>query len=432
MQLIQKEKVKSGVKLFYIWIFLYFFTASADLLNVPVGLFKLKAGHIIAAMLFVYYTLAQRVLIFDRRLTAPFALLFISMLISLIFSPMPFRSVGYIGVYLINFFCYFLLPFNLLLHFNEKKILNLYWLSLFCVGLYAVIQVALSAIGIRDPFIRQWIGTLARAHAFTYEPSYYALVMTPLVMFYNFKLLLEPFQKKDIFPFLGMNSLLLLSTSTAGFFSYFIFLGVILYVRCRSYMKIYLMSFLEPFFVLLLLLSTLMMPILKRYFLKFFYVGWFVHLSFLARWKGLVAAWKVFLKYPLFGVGLGGIGPYLYREAHGGDISLKDLPFKAYEGFEPTNAFTELLGSLGLLGLFSFTFLAWRFLGLFRHVIRDEFEEKKTLLGLWIVLVVMLLELQFNQGLFRHYVWIHAAITYAYSFKRERYLEYSSSESVIK
>ncbi|MFI5333804.1 MAG: hypothetical protein ACHQT8_01395, partial [Chlamydiales bacterium] len=56
----------------------------------------------------------------------------------------------------------------------------------------------------------------------------------------------------------------------------------------------------------------------------------------------------------------------------------------------------------------------------FRKVLRIpslSLDERKMAYGLIFSLLVLILELQFNQTLFRTYIWVHAAMTYGFLHK---------------
>ena len=127
------------------WIFVYFLTLSAELLNVQVYLYKLKIGHVLAAgLFFVFFSLYRKIYI-DRSVRAPAIALFFSLLLSALFSSHIFRCAGYLGVYIFNLIAYFILPYNLFV-FRGSKILTIYFASFILMGIYASAQVAFSLI----------------------------------------------------------------------------------------------------------------------------------------------------------------------------------------------------------------------------------------------------------------------------------------------
>jgi O-antigen ligase len=314
------------------------------------------------------------------------------------------------------------------MRFDHQKIFNIYWLSFKVIGFYAVMQLVFSAFGIMDPFLRQFLGKLARPHAMAYEPSFYALYMCLFVMFYNAMFVLgesKVFKISKFVPLFIVNILLIVSTSTGAFFAYLIFLGI---VFCFSFLKdlkehakvirknlLKLSGFL--IFVFSLFASFFPKVFLSTFF-KFFVGLALTHWSFTIRLQGMINSWNVFLDYPFFGVGLGGVGPYLYRQfSPEGDLpkNLSEL-----EIYDPTNVLTEVLASLGLYGLIVFCLLGCVIVRLFLKAISlpdISKQEKLQASALFISLIVAMIVLQFNQGLFRTYLWVHTAMNVGFFLK---------------
>ena len=119
--------------------------------------------------------------------------------------------------------------------------------------------------------------------------------------------------------------------------------------------------------------------------------------------------WDLFLENPFFGVGLGGVGKELYMQHHFGDaaVLLTNPTLEQLEPFDPMNVTTEILASLGLFGTFAFALLLFRCAKYLRpHT------------PFFLSTIVMLTALQFNQGLFRPYVWVHLALALGYVHKK--------------
>ena len=123
----------------------------------------------------------------------------------------------------------------------------------------------------------------------------------------------------------------------------------------------------------------------------------------------------LFKENPIFGVGIGGVGPHLHKVLENGVVA---TTLKEMEIHDPTNVFTEILASLGLVGLMVFGFLFYKYWILFKEVMQKSLsltiDERRTAIALMLSLVCTLIVLQFNQGLFRSYIWVHAAITLSY------------------
>lgn len=412
--------------IFYVFLFLYFVFSSGELLHLVIGIYKPKIGHILALFFFGYLVMTKRSWKIERPLFNAFLFILASLVLSAFLGAAPRRSFGYIAVYLFNFAVYFFLPLQILLTIELDKFFRVYWSSFLFVGIYALYQVLLSLFGIYDPLALQRIGTIARGQAWTYEPSYYALYMIPFVMFHNGKALLRgkvshPFRKR--LKLFCQNLLMAVSTSTGLIISYPVFFLVTLmkttnplHLVAKRKIKKALLAFTGT----VLVSTALFYEIALHSLFKFFYFGFQNHLSFLARWEGILASCETFLQHPFLGVGLGGVSTKRYHDHSVYDFKLDSL--EDFEFFDPTNCFTEVLASLGIVGLFAFMYLGWVFYRSFQKVMKDDavdLESKKTATALFISLVVMIVALQMNQGLFRPYVWIHAAVVYGY-FQRIR------------
>lgn len=424
-------------------IFLFFFTLSADLLNVKAILFKIKVNHILGLLLTILSVPIFRIFSVNKQIFYCSLYLLSSLLISSCFSLVKVRSMGYTLIYLFEFFCYFLIPIHLIFHFNHKKILKIYWASFILTGLYAAFQLVFSFFGIIDPFLGQFLGKYARAHAMAYEPSFYALYMSIFVMFFNTKILLSIknlFRFKTITSLLLVNLFLIISTSTGGFFAYFIFLATVAVFCCfKNIDKSYLLKNtlkLIFFFCLLFFSFAICFPnIFLTTFFKFFTGLAFNHWSFVLRWKGMVNSWNVFIENPLFGVGLGGVGPYLFKR-HSPTGALPEN-LSELEIYDPTNVLTEILASLGLYGFVALIMLGIFIFYLFKKTISLETvhqEDKQYAISLFVSLVVSMVVLQFNQGLFRTYLWVHTAMNVGFFLKmihlHERRTIYDQSNSI--
>jgi len=400
-------------------IFLYFITLSADLLNVEIGLFKAKLNHLLALLLGISVLASKKVLVIERKIVQSFFVILVSLALSMFLSSYFERCLGYLCIYLFYFLFYFIIPFNLVLHEESSKIFKLYGFSFACVGVFAFLQLALSLLGIDPPYVQQKIQEIARPNGFSYEPSYYALYMTIFVMWWNAKKLLAPtffLGKRDVLRFLLVNGLLLLSTATSAFFSYFVFAFVFLVFPLkdfpwakRNFLKVSLV-----FTICFLIPAAIFWSFYLTTFFKFFTFEFYLHHSFAERWESIKNCFQIFLSHPFFGVGLGGISPLLFQEGKGQSSSydLEEISI-----FEPSNMFTEMLASLGVVGFFSFLFLSYAFFSKFLQVVRNPFinkEEKKLATAFFLSLITIILALQFNQGLFRGYIWVHAALTYGY------------------
>lgn len=427
---------KNYLGLFYFLVFLYFFTLCGDHLNVQITLFKFKLNNLFAGILLGILFLTRKLVFIPKSILLPSIYIFLSIFLSTLFGVHKFRSVGYLLAFLFEFVFYFIVPFNLMYQFNRMKVFSAYLFSYKCLGIYAIMQLVLSLFGIRDPLLMQWIaGGIARPHAFAYEPSYYALCISAFVMYYNTMFLLRDQSENRQYrfgQFALVNIFLLVSTSTGGFMAYFILLFVCLGFQYLGYIGSYAIDFrsnlkkiIKAFCVLVGAIGCVSFDLLSRYYLKFFILGT-RHGSFGERWRGIINAWDTFIENPLLGVGLGGVGPYLYQKRTG--IDPVGLELNVFEGFDPTNVLTEVLASLGLVGIIGFILLGRWVFQLFKSVHDAPFievQDKKISTALFISLIVVVIELQFNQGLFRNYIWAHTGIVCGYLARLKK--EYSIS-----
>src|SRR5262249_41846086 len=153
-----------------------------------------------------------------------------------------------------------------------------------------------------------------------------------------------------------------------------------------------------------MLSATIFSELYGKTFLKFFYVG-IVHESFFTRFSGIFSALKAFSENLIFGVGIGGIGPYITEQF---GLNIPTLGFfdqQALEkrgvahlfSYEPTNVLSEILGSLGIYGLIGFCIFAIVIWCHFRTLLQDariSQEEKINLIALLISIIVSLICLQ--------------------------------------
>lgn len=404
-------------------VFFYFLTLSGELLHVELGLFKPRVNHLISSLLFLFVLKSQKKIRWDKDLFIPLVLLFFSILLSGILGASILRSLGYTLVYLLTVCFYFILPYNLFYFYDRDHLLKIYFHSFIVLGVYTLLQVTCSFWGVILPFVTQYALTIARGQGWNYEPSYYALLMTGFVMYYNAQALLDVDRPIPWIRCGWINLLLIVSTSTGVVFSYPIF--VILYY-CLSLMHttqryVYFVKTraIQIFVSFLLFMTGIWWVFPKQFivtFYKFFSLGITNHWSVLERWEGIQNAFYVFSQHPIFGVGVGGVGPYLYSEFYRGaiPIDLQDV-----EKYDPSNVFSEILASLGIIGLGIFYLIVRRYWKVFQLAMDDRISipinERRRIISLFLSLFVVIIVLQFNQGLFRSYVWVHAAIVLGYT-----------------
>lgn len=405
-------------------LFLYFFTLHADRLSLALGSFNVRLNNCFAFLLcLLFFTHCRsKLLRLPPPLFVALLMLTLSVTLSFLFSPYKTRCLPFFGWYGVTIVGYLLLPYLLIHEYDAHKVMRLYIASFLLVGLYAALQLLLSLGGLMDPFVSQVIAErFARPSAFAYEPSYYALYMTPCIVMVNYHFLADrerPFfilGRLTLSKVLFINALYFVSTSTSAFFAFAIFCcALIFFSEVRRHLFKYLLLSTLLFCALALLSPFLM----RTYFLKFFYSGFMSHGSFFERWVGIENAWAAFLSHPYFGVGLGGCPAYFYEMYLSGHSEYTFLfssqafadtstPLKF---LEPMNVLTEVLASLGILGLLSLLTLLY----LFVMKAREALMVDRSLGGaLLLSVLLMLIVLQFNQGMLRTYVWTHFTLAYA-------------------
>lgn len=410
---------------FSLLIFLFFLTSSADVLHLHLYLFKVKLNNFFGFCLLSLYLVKYRYRI--RYEIAYYALLlFFSMVISAALGAHLFRSSGYLLAYLIELVIYFILPYCLIYEFNQSHIWKLYKLSFVIMGVFATLQFIFPIWGVYLPNSTQFFGRFVRPCAYTYEPSYYALYMTSIVSFYNVLYLYSSsFSKSNRWLMIALNFFLIISTSSGVPLGYIFLLVLVLFgyfwLDKENISKEFARKFAKITLGMVGLFSFMFFifqELVIIFFFKFIYSG-LSHPSFRIRWEGIEECWKVFLENPFFGVGVGGVGPYrLAKYTNLG--STVNLPLNMFQSFDPTNVVFEILSSVGLVGLLVYCALLLYFFRSFRSVVRipSIFQGEKTIaIALFFSLVCLIFVLQFNQGLFRNYIWIHAGITLGYLHK---------------
>ena len=402
-----------------ILLFLFFLTSSSDLLHVYLLLFKIKLTNAIAFTAFLGILLSRAFQIPKQFFFLALALLG-CMLLSLWNSPNLIASIGFITFFVFNFFFYFLIPYNAFRFTNSDLLFKIYSYSFYCTGIYALCQVLFSLVGIKLPGVQQYIGSIARGAAFAYEPSFYALYMTPFAMFSTTKFILQDRLSRKIKTIFWPNFFMLISTSTGCFFSYIFFILLIFLFQKLRVIKISIRKLLIKFFATTASAFFILLAISKELvytgLFKFFYGAKISHFSVQDRWRGIKDYWNIFLEYPICGVSFGAGPFYLAKQEGTNTIDLLDRAI--LNRFSPMNVTTEVLASAGILGALCFLVFFYLLIRLFRSTLRApglSSEERITLVSLALSICVMLMTLQFNQSIMRAYMWVHIGIFCGYA-----------------
>ena len=419
---------RSILQPFYLLILFYFLSLSTDLLNLPLGIFKARFSILMGSVTFIVFFLTIRVLRLDRDFLYVALACFASMSISAIAGYHLFACVAFVCYYVFNYFVFFVIAVNLFRAFDPDKILSLYFLSFLLIGAYAAAQVFVSLSGYYLPFTEQKFMSIGRGQGFSYEPSYYALYMTPSVIFQTTKFFLQKREERKIGKIVGANFLFLISTSTGCFFSY------LAMVLCMSFLKltrmvrqIPLLNILGKVFsglgIVFVGLWMVIPKMVSGLFLKFFWTGG-RHRSLQDRWGGIEQFWSIFLDHPILGTGFGGATTYYSQREHL-DIDLLDPEILTANA--ASNVTTEILASLGTVGAMafaSFLYILWRTCRSTLHLPLTEVE-RINVVSFIVSLGVMFVTLQFNASMMRPYTWVHIGVCVGYM----RYLHMKISES---
>ncbi|MBP9841765.1 MAG: hypothetical protein KBC64_05000 [Simkaniaceae bacterium] len=406
--------------LYYSLIFLYFLTSSMERIHFVFWIFKIKATNFVALFLMGLLLIDRKMVFLDKK----HALVFVGLLISftasaLCGSYLPRTSV-YVIVFILHFFAYYLLTVSLFYYFKRELLLKTYVLSFFAIGIYGIFQLVISIFGFPDRWTGQFYGHIARVNAFCYEPSYYVLYLCPIVFFANY---LYFYTKKfSLMDTLLLYLMMFISLSTSAFFFYLISTAFFFFLKSEGRARI--RSFLMRSGCTMLAMGILFRGIFTSYFLKFFAVGFTSHHSFIGRWRPILLAVEAWLDNPWLGVGAGGMGPYFIVKNNILPLNSPKMTYDLMTQFDPTNTATDLLASLGVMGMVVYGvvfYLAYvEYKACFSLFISDD--EKFIIKGLFFSWIMMLVIGQFNPGLFRPYAWIHTGVVFGYIFsvKREK------------
>lgn len=439
--------------LFGALVFLYFVTLHADQLNCTMGGYTVRFNNMIALILLTILVMRPygKVIAIHRQLVLGLGGITASLLISFGCSPYKTRCFVFIGWWAITVCCYVLVPYLLFRIVEIRRILKLYFASFFVVGAIAAFQGFISLFSSVSFFAHQHAyGQIVRPNAFAYEPSFYALYMSPFVVMIHLHYFIQRQSAAFLFKQVNKKHLLiihflfLISTATSTIFTYAIFATTLLILTWATKWKHNIAPLGKAVFKWICALLGLLMALMaaspifaKNFFLKFFIFKFHQHHSFMERWTGIVNAWKVFLEHPWVGIGLGGLPSHFYNAYMRGDrtylFTFRENYFsewgRSLKLFEPTNVFTEVLSSLGICGIVAFAFLIFSYVRLTNQAHKRLAGNPYLRNWVFIFLVSVLVDLfvlQFNQGLMRCYIWTHFAIAYAFT---ERAMENAEKTS---
>jgi O-antigen ligase len=401
-------------------IFLYFLFLSCDVLNLDLVFFKIKLTNGLALLTGAIFIASHRYYPLLRSFILPFTCCLAAFVFSTVGSVSVGFSLGFVLFFVFNYLFYFSLPAALQAFYGFSLTWRIYELSFIAIGCYAMAQVVASLFGIELWNVSQRYGILARGTAFAYEPSYYALYMTPYVFYRAALYVLTPKgdpnrHRQRLIPHL----FLLISTSTGCLFSYLFFCAGLLWMHVRRVVRLPIWRIFGRVAVgvgsALSCASVVYPEVVWRGFLKFFYIGLVSHHSFIERWRLIESYWILFVEHPLLGIGYGAGGVELFSRKQGYFPSVDDMGEVALLG--PSNVILEILGGLGLAGATAFGFLLWRINRSFKRAVQATQHlpiERAHVLAMGLSLFVTFCTLQFNQSIMRCYLWVHLGMCVAY------------------
>lgn len=237
------------------------------------------------------------------------------------------------------------------------------------------------------PAYGEYMG-IPRFNLWFYEPSYMATYLSFWLAFLAYKLFIcgQVCYIKDILINIVM---LVISTSTAGFIAIalvFVLVYSMWLVKGLSKKKIILlMAIIVLIFAFCMIFRNLVDVFIGRLF------GGDLNGASGDRISGWGETFGVFLEKPIFGVGPGNYGLYVYGEAER----------------VPTNVTLELMATLGIFATISFYALTFKLIKQARQLNKKlKNDQTKTVVAIAFGLIIFTIILQFNQGYLRLYHWM--------------------------
>lgn len=409
---------------FFIVSFLYFYTLHADLLQLRIAGFAIRLNNLIGIALFVAMALRyHRDFFFMKKEVAlPLILMTFCVILSFILSPYKKRCSVFLGFYGMTLLIYFWLPYQMLLKFGAAKVLKSYLSSFVFVGLTALPQL----VGFVSSHFRD------RPRAFTYEPSYLALYMTPFIVMATIHYICS--RDKDFyitkkinrFSFLLYHVMFVISFSSSAFVSYLLLAALLLAFLFVRQFHLYRANIGKFLFLMVASIGVLFailpkyIPLILLKVVNFKYLLY--HHSFQERLIANRATWAAFTDASFTGVGLGGFPSYRFSQWLAKDP--RCMHYLSYDNimadpnpirlFESSNVFLEMLATFGVGGICVMICFMCSFFYLAKRSAKTEYI---WTLNFVFSTAIMMLVLQINQGLLRTYVWVHVALAFAYFVK---------------
>lgn len=320
-----------------------------------------------------------------------FLLFIVSNLLSLFNSYSVNNSIMYLIWTIYNYIFVFCLFYSWGLYTKWQKIYKMWRTTILIQGALVIVQFLGGFLGIKILNSQVYFG-ITRPAIWFYEPSYLA---TYLSVFFTISLYmyLSTHEKKYKKDFIITTIFIFLTTSSTGYIA--IVVGIImsiLFLETQVIRKLY------DLFRVIVATVVLAIPIYIIYPQIFtIFIGrlFTTDLSGSSgeRMTGWAIAQKVFEEHKIFGIGANA--------------------FESFTGLgtPPTNITLELLATLGLVGLVTFSIFIFSLI--FKGFINAKYfdDEKRIFIKAVIVaFIVFLIALQANQNYLRLYMWMHMGI----------------------
>lgn len=395
------------IKISYIFIFIYFFLNSFAL---PLGLLYTM---LLMPIFYIWLMMQKQQLILSKFLIVllPFMTVHLIYGVDLYFY---FRSLFLvIATYIFLYAAYIYIRRYA---FLEKIFIWLFhWNLVFVLLAFVALFTSLKDIFWAGWWISPSVGQMPRLRLLSYEPSYYATLMIPLLVFFTLKLLYYPKNQLYQWRFVGIFIPLLLTFSVGvigGFvltFLLFFWVEVLRGFKNRNVFKLFIfLSGLVVFIMLGLLLVYPQNPL----YLRIYDIVTLNDNSGNGRTfdSAALAYSMVSLKNIWFGIGMGQIktlGDNIYREFY-------NLPIEIFPDIVPTipNTVAETFAIFGILGLII------RFSVIFYLFYRTKVWRNNFRLILFLYMFIYQFTGSFYINIAEYVIWILAFSAYLPEFDR--------------
>jgi len=394
-----------------------FVTISWDtVLTIQWGHYTIRAGFLALGAVGVIRYLKSFALRIPLPLNNPFGnyiFLFIMLLsLSPFYGANLEKSIGYL-TYAVFFIFLFYFPFQLTIRERSVgiKALRFCFLGLLLADSFGILQFVYGTLTGNALLVRGWAGPFPRIQGFSYEPSYFA--MYNMVFFHLLVTLYiqgtQLFGKRYLLGLIILSVLaIILSTSRSGWAILSIVAGFYLmkYVIRRrkiEYRRLWQLAMVTTL-IIMIIVGIFPKQVGRFQAVVSKLVGMAVNIhepsSTQPRIERIFKAVKTFAENPAIGVGLGGFGAYAKERFK--------LPGEPYY-IVTSNLWAEVLAELGIVGFLIFLCMIIRYvkeLWARARLVKDR-ELSLILQGICSsTIVTFFLSYQFNQTLYRGYVWL--------------------------